>query len=240
MKSNRQVSSVAACLAMLCAAAWAQDTASITGTVTDASGAAVAKAQVVVNNSEHGINRTATTNDSGDFSFGSSAHRFLRLDRTPRGSRSTKPKDVVLRVAEKARVNVALQVGTISTEVVVQGSEVAQVETQSSDLGNTVTGKEISQLELNGRDFTQLVALSPGVTNQSGQDEGETGASTVAFSINGGRTEYNNFEIDGGDALDNGSNSYAERLSQHRRHRRSESADLELRRAIWPQRIRHG
>ena len=83
----------------------------------------------------------------------------------------------------------------------------AQVETQSSDLGNTVSGKEISQLELNGRDFTQLVTLSPGVTDQSGQDEGGEGATTVAFSINGGRTEYNNFEIDGGDALDNGSNT---------------------------------
>ena len=123
------------------------------------------------------------------------------------GFKKYEAKGVVLRVAEKARVNVALEVGTISTEVVVQGSEVAQVETQSSDLGNTVTGKEISQLELNGRDFTQLVALSPGVTDQSGADEGEPGASTVAFSINGGRTEYNNFEIDGGDALDNGSNS---------------------------------
>src|ERR1035438_3625135 len=100
-----------------------------------------------------------------------------------------------------------LQVGTISTEVVVQGSEVAQVETQSSDLGNTISGKEISQLELNGRDFTQLVTLSPGVTNQSGQDEGGEGATTVAFSINGGRTEYRSFEIDGGDALDNGSNT---------------------------------
>ena len=49
--------------------------------------------------------------------------------------------------------------------------------------------------------------MSPGVTNQSGQDEGGEGATTVAFSINGGRTEYNNFEIDGGDALDNGSNT---------------------------------
>ncbi len=70
-----------------------------------------------------------------------------------------------------------------------------------------VSGKEISQLELNGRDFTQLIALSPGVSDQSGQDEGGEGATTVAFSINGGRTEYNNFEIDGGDMLDNGSNT---------------------------------
>ena len=70
----------------------------------------------------------------------------------------------------------ALQVGTIATEVVVQGSEVAQVETQSSDLAGTITGKEITQLELNGRDFTQLVALVPGVTNQSGAGRRRTGS----------------------------------------------------------------
>ncbi len=100
-----------------------------------------------------------------------------------------------------------LQVGASNTLVTVEGTTVAQVETESSDLSNTVTGKEITQLELNGRDFTSLVALSPGVTNQSGSDEGGEGATTVAFSINGGRTEYNNFEIDGGDMMDNGSNT---------------------------------
>jgi hypothetical protein len=189
------------------AAAWAQDTASITGTVTDASGAAVSKAQVVVNNAEHGITRTGATNEAGDFLFSSLPIGSYDLTVTASGFKKYEAKHVVLDIAEKARINVALEVGTISTEVIVQGSTVAQVETQSSDLGNTVSGKEISQLELNGRDFTQLVALSPGVTDQSGADEGEPGASTVAFSINGGRTEYNNFEIDGGDALDNGSNS---------------------------------
>jgi hypothetical protein len=188
------------------AAAWAQDTASLTGTVTDASGAAVPNAQVAVKNAEHGINRTGTTNGSGDYLFASLPIGSYDLTVTSTGFKKYQAKGVVLRVAEKARINVALEVGTVSTEVIVQGSDVAQVETQSSDLGNTVTGKEISQLELNGRDFTQLVALSPGVTDQSGNDEGEPGATTVAFSINGGRTEYNNFEIDGGDALDNGSN----------------------------------
>ncbi|MGA8510583.1 MAG: carboxypeptidase regulatory-like domain-containing protein [Candidatus Sulfotelmatobacter sp.] len=191
---------------ILGAAAWAQDTASITGTVTDSSGAAVPNAQVAVKNTEHGINRSSTSNGSGDFLFASLPIGSYDLTVTAGGFEKYEARGIVLRVADKARVNVPLQVGTISTEVIVQGTDVAQVETQSSDLGNTVTGKEISQLELNGRDFTQLVALSPGVTDQSGNDEGEPGATTVAFSINGGRTEYNNFEIDGGDALDNGSN----------------------------------
>jgi hypothetical protein len=209
MKSHRMLPRIALLLATVtfCAAAWAQDTASITGTVTDASGAAVAKAQVAVKNAEHGLNRSGTTNDSGDFLFSTLPIGAYDLTVTATGFKKYEAKGVVLNIAEKARVNVTLEVGASTTEVIVEGSQVAQVETQSSDLGNTVSGKEISQLELNGRDFTQLVSLSPGVTDQSGNDEGEPGATTVAFSINGGRTEYNNFEIDGGDALDNGSNS---------------------------------
>jgi hypothetical protein len=61
---------------------------------------------------------------------------------------------------------------------------------------------------LNGRAFTQLVTLTPGVSNQSGQLEGQVGITgNVSFSVNGGRTEYNNWELDGGDNMDNGSNT---------------------------------
>jgi hypothetical protein len=195
-------------IATSCVAARAQDTASITGTVTDSSGAAVPNAQVAVKNSEHGINRSSTSNGSGDFLFASLPIGSYDLTVAAAGFKKYEARGIILRVADKARVNVPLQVGTITTEVIVQGTEVAQVETQSSDLGGTVTGKEITQLELNGRNFTQLITLVPGVTNQSGQDEAQVGVNgNVAFSVNGGRTEYNNWEMDGGDALDNGSNT---------------------------------
>jgi len=186
----------------------AQDTASLTGTVRDTTGAAVANAQVVVTNLEHGINRTTVTNSAGEYVVPAlPAPGSYDVTVTAEGFKKFAAKGVVLDVAQKSRVDVTLQVGTSSTEVTVEGTSVAQVETESSETGDTISGKEVTQLELNGRDFTSLVALSPGVTNQSGADEGEPGASTVAFSINGGRTEYNNFEIDGGDALDNGSNT---------------------------------
>jgi hypothetical protein len=65
---------------------------------------------------------------------------------------------------------------------------VAQVETQSSEISGVVTGKEITQLELNGRNFTQLVTLVPGVSNQTGQDESEVGLNgNISYSINGRR-----------------------------------------------------
>jgi len=124
------------------------------------------------------------------------------------GFKKYQAKSVKLEVGQKARADVALQVGAISTGVTVEGSSVASVETQSSDLSGTFTGKEISQLELNGRNFTQLATLVPGVSNQSGQDDAGVGlGGNVSFSMNGGRTEYNNWELDSGDNMDNGSNT---------------------------------
>src|ERR1700733_13348941 len=208
MKSNQMLVRMLFLMVTLCGVALAQDTASLTGTVTDASGAAVPGAQVVVSNAAQGINRNAASNSSGDFLFSALPIGTYDLTVTSTGFKKYEAKAVVLGVAEKARVNVALQGGATTTEIVVQGSEVAQVETQSSDLGGTVTGKEISQLELNGRNFTQLATLVPGVSNQSGQDDAGVGVGgNVSFSMNGGRTEYNNWELDSGDNMDNGSNT---------------------------------
>src|SRR6202043_3747833 len=76
------------------------------------------------------------------------------------------------------------------------------------EIAGTITGSEITQLQLNGRNFTQLINLTPGVNNQSGQDEGTVGINgNVVYSINGGRGENNNWEVDGGDNMDNGSNN---------------------------------
>ena len=186
----------------------AQDTASITGTVADSSGAAVSGAQVTLASPEQGINRTVPSNGSGDFLFATLPIGSYNLTVSMPGFKTYKAKGLTLRVADKARVDVKLQVGGAKEEVNVEGSSVAQVETQSSELSGVVTGKEISQLELNGRNFTQLATLVPGVNNQSGLDEGAEGLNgNVAFSMNGGRTEYNNWELDGGDNMDNGSNT---------------------------------
>jgi Carboxypeptidase regulatory-like domain/TonB-dependent Receptor Plug Domain len=187
---------------------FAQDTASITGTVSDSTAAAISGAQVTLTSQEHGISRSASSNASGDYLFAALPIGSYNLTVSAPGFKKYQSAGIILRVAQKARVDVAMQVGAANTEVTVQGSTAAQVETQSSDLGGTVTGKEISQLELNGRNFTQLITLVPGVSNQTGQDEAGVGVSgSVAFSVNGGRTEYNNWEMDGGDAMDNGSNT---------------------------------
>ena len=185
----------------------AQDTASITGTVTDSTGASVANAQVSVSVPDKGFVRTTTTNSNGDYLVAGIPIGAAYLDVSAPGFKKYEAKSVVLHVADKARIDVTLQVGAANIEVVVQGTHVAQVETQSSEVSGVVTGTQLSQLELNGRAFTQLVTLVPGVSGAAGTDEGGVGKSgDIDYSINGGRIEYNNWEVDGGDIMDNGSN----------------------------------
>ena len=185
----------------------AQDNSLISGTVTDKSGAAVVGAQVVVASTGGNLTRTTQTNADGVFVASALPSGAFDVLITAKGFQKFEAKGVILAIAQKARVDVVLTVGTVTEEIVVTGENVAQVDTQSSDIGTTITGKQINQLELNGRNFSQLINLSPGVVNQTGQDEGTVGVTgSIAYSVNGGRTEYNNWQIDGGDNMDNGSN----------------------------------
>ncbi len=191
---------------LFAACAWAQQ-GSITGTVKDASGGAVPSATVTITEIEQGFVRTTTTNATGDYLVSGLPAGHYNINITAQGFEKYLVKDLVLRVSDKARADASLKVGQVSTELTVAGSNVAQVQTESSELSGVITNKQIGQLVLNGRNFTQLITLVPGVSNQTGQDEGAVGVyGSVAYSVNGGRTEYNNWELDGGDNMDNGSN----------------------------------
>src|SRR5579871_452874 len=195
------------CLAFS-ALAFPQETAQLAGRVSDPSGASIVKAEVTASSGERGIQRVTQSNADGDYLISSLPPGTYDLTVKAPGFKTYTSRGIVLRVAEKARADAKLEVGTQSTEVNVQGASVGQVETETTELSGVITGKQISQLELNGRNFSQLTTLVPGVSNQSGQDEGTVGImGNVAFSVNGGRTEYNNWELDGGDNMDNGSNT---------------------------------
>jgi len=186
----------------------AQDTGSLSGTVTDKSGAAVAGAEIVISSTAGGLTRATTSNADGAYVAAGLPGAIYDLSVTAKGFQHYTAHGVVVDVAQKIRVDVQLTVGSVSEEVVVTGESVAQVETASSELSTTISGKQVNELELNGRNFTQLVTLTPGVVSQTNQDEGTVGVNgNVAYSMNGGRTEYNNWELDGGDNMDNGSNS---------------------------------
>jgi hypothetical protein len=185
----------------------AQDTATLTGTIRDNTGAVIPGAAVAIKNTATGIVREVKTNSAGEYVAAALLPGHYNITVTEAGFRTYQAQGVIFRVAQNARIDVTLQVGDTHQEVTVHGEGLAQVNTESSESGGTITGKELIQLQLNGRIFTQLIKLVPGVSDQTGQDEGEPGVqNSISYSVNGGRTEYNNWEVDGGDMMDNGSN----------------------------------
>jgi hypothetical protein len=134
--------------------AWAQES-SITGSVRDSGGAVVPNATVNITNVEQAFTRVATSNASGDYLVsGLPAGSYDITVKAP-GFEQFQIKGLVLRVAEKTRADATLTVGQISTEVTVTGTQVAQVQTESAELSGVLTNKQIDQLVLNGRNFTQ-------------------------------------------------------------------------------------
>jgi hypothetical protein len=196
------------CVVLAALPLFAQTTGSITGTVTDASGAIVSKAAISIVNPATGIRETAKSNSDGDYLIAGLGAATYNVTISAAGFKKFEAKGVILRVGEKLRVDTKLVVGSVSSEIVVEGNSVGKVETQSSELAGTISGDQISQLELNGRDFTTLIKLIPGVSDQTGQDDGTVGpGGSVSYAVNGGRTEFNNWQIDGGEVLDSGSNA---------------------------------
>jgi hypothetical protein len=172
---------------------FAQGTGSITGTVRDNTGAVVAKADVTLTDTATRNVLETSTNSEGEYLFAAVPPAVYDLSLSAVGFNAYDARAIVLRVAQRARVDAALTVGEVKTTVTVEAAGATQVETESSEVSGVVTGKQISQIVLNGRNFTQLISLTPGVSNQTGQQEGTVGVyGSVAWSINGGRTEYNN------------------------------------------------
>ncbi len=95
-----------------------------------------------------------------------------------------------------------------SSTVVVEGGGGGQIELETATISGTISNKEVTSLGLNGRNFSQLITTTPGVSNQTGQDEAKVGiAGSAKFSVNGGRVEYNTFVVDGSDVLNTGINA---------------------------------
>ena len=208
-KASQALAASFVCLLLLLPGAIvAQVSGSINGAVTDESGGAIPNAQVVLTNTAQGTKLNAVSNSAGEYTFTALEPGTYNLQITSPGYKQFEASGIVLRISRQERVDAKLTVGAVSTQVEVAGTDLGTVQTESPEVSTTITGKQITQLVLNGRNFTQLVTLTPGVINQTGQDEGETGVNgSVAYSMNGGRTEYNNWEVDGSSLMDNGSNS---------------------------------
>src|SRR5260370_7758229 len=118
---------------------------------------------VSVSNPGSNINRDVKSNGEGEYLAGGLPPGTYNLIVTAPGFQKFEAKGVVLRVAQKSRVDVTLIVGSVSTEVVVQGEGLTNVQTESNEEGAVITGREITQVELNGRNFPHLITLTPGL-----------------------------------------------------------------------------
>lgn len=141
----------------------AQATATIVGTVTDATGAVIAEATVQVRNVGTGIAQTTASDAQGRYRVPDLLIGEYEVQAAKAGFQTVVRRGVTLTVGSQPVVDFSLPVGQAQQTVTVE-SEVSQVETQSTAVGALVESKQISQLPLNGRNFTQLLILAPGVT----------------------------------------------------------------------------
>jgi hypothetical protein len=171
-------------------------TGTILGTVKDPSGAVVAGALVTAQNIETGTSRSIPTNETGAYRLAALpvGHYDLRVEAT--GFKPTTQKGLVLDVGEEAVLNVALEVGTTSEVVLVQ-SEAALVNTTTASLGGLVNEEKLAELPLNGRNFLDLVLLTPGISQDTVVIHLGGGGEGTTYSSNGAPIISNNFLLDG-------------------------------------------
>jgi hypothetical protein len=176
----------------------------LTGQVTDQSGAAIVGATVTLSNAS-GFKQTTTSNDKGIYAITGVPPGSYDLTVTAEKFKPFQTAGLNLTAGEVTPLDALLEAAGEKTEVNVSAGNAAQVETESAEVSGTITQKEVTALQLNGRNFTQLITLTPGVSNQTGQDEAKVGVQgSVKYSVNGGRVEYNSFEVDGSDVLNAG------------------------------------
>lgn len=207
----------AACLLLLVAfgvatRAHAQsDTGRIVGSVTDPTGAAIPGATVTVTNDENGLKFTATSNAEGEFNIFAVPRGNYTAQIDAQGFQSEK-QAVTITVTAVQSLIFKLQPGAVATTVQVT-SAAPLVDTTNATLGETIQGKQITELPLNGRNFTNLALLTPGVTRGAYGDaaSGVNGNSETfryqesggaSLSVNGLRPQADNFILDGVDNND--------------------------------------
>src|SRR5262245_13302717 len=174
----------------------AAPTGSILGTIRDANGSVVSGVIVTALHIETNLSRSVVTDNNGDYIIASLPVGAYKITAALQGFKQAVMPDVVLQVDQKARIDINLEVGDITNQVTVAGTA-PLVETERSSVGQVVDNQKIVDLPLNGRDFTQLAALTPGVlTSQTTGQVGEQ-TSVTMVQAGGGGANKTEFLLDG-------------------------------------------
>jgi hypothetical protein len=178
----------------------------ITGTVTDPSGAVVPDTEVKVTDVGTGLARTVRSDTQGVFTFPQLPLGTYQVSATKAGFKQYVKTDVVLHVADILSVPIRLQTGQVSEQITVEANQV-QVQTESGELSGLITGQQVRELPLNGRNFVQLSQLMPGVSTAETFDTKNKGLLTgVDMSVSGSGATNNLWLVDGASNNDVGSN----------------------------------
>lgn len=178
----------------------------ISGFVKDSSGAALAGATVTITQTAKRLERSTTTSDTGYFVIVNIPIGAYDVSVEMSGFKKFVQTGLEVTVGSKPAVDATLEVGGVE-DVVTVTSDVANVESSNGEVGRLITGEQIGNLQLNGRNFTQLLALVPGVstTYRSPTDLlGGFGSNQGTLNVNGGRRGAQSWNIDGADNKDNG------------------------------------
>ena len=218
----KNVARILALTVLLVPNASSQILGEITGVVTDSSGGVLAGATVTVTNPQTNFTRQSTTNHTGGYNFPALQPGVYNVRSENPGFQSAIRNNVELQVQQTARIDFVLQVGQVTETVEVTGGA-PLLNTESATVGTVIENRRILDLPLNGRNFTQLVALSPnvsvGFTVTTG---GTTGGPNIrqggerseqSLSVSGQPREFTNFSLDGMANTDPNYNTYLFRPS---------------------------
>ena len=206
--------SLAILMLFFVASAYAAITGVISGTVTDATGAVIPGATITALEVQTGVKHTTTTDNKGFYSFPALDVGNYTVSVTDPGFQSFQVAGIRIDANSSVRTDAALKVGSVSQVEEVRGNEV-QIETQSTQLGEVIDSEKLTAVPLNGRAFTDLLALQPGVSPYTGKSENaDTPAASGSLnngnvSINGGREASNGFMVNGGNVNDGVENATA-------------------------------
>ena len=193
--------SVFAVILLLGTFAYGQTAATITGTISDQSGAVVPNAEIVITNVGTGQSRSLQSNALGRYTAPGLNPGSYEMTATSPGFQQTVRSGITLTVGSEAVINLTLQPGQV-TQTVQVTAEVPLVQTTTSSVSGLVDSEKIRALPLNGRSFDQLVYLEPGVNVATAAGKEVNQGRGKKFSANGARTTSNYFMLDGTDIND--------------------------------------
>jgi hypothetical protein len=180
----------------------------ISGRVTDPQGAAIPDATVQIINQDRDFKRETKTSSEGTYSALYLPSGRYQVSVQREGFSSTVSKIIQLTAGQAFVLDIQMTIASAKTDVTVEAETSNRIELDSASIATTVSNEEVAAYGLNGRNFSQLITMAPGVSNQTGQDEAKVGvAGSAKFSVNGGRVEYNTFEVDGSDVLNTSINA---------------------------------